>query len=73
MTLTNGDQEDWFAVLAAFEKGDPVAVAKVTAVITGFLARYGAYDFRDSWGDIVQDVLIKLFNGGIREPMLDGL
>ena len=54
-----GPPEDWIAVLAALEKGDPVAVAKVTAVIIGWLSRYGAYDQRDSWADIIQEVLIR--------------
>ena len=64
--------EDWIAVLDALVKNDPLAVAKVTSVITAFLARYGAYAIRDSWDDISQEVLIRLLNshrrGAIREP-----
>ncbi len=64
--------EDWIAVLDALLKNDRVALAKVTSVITGFLARYGAYDCRDSWDDIIDEVLIRLMDshcrGLIREP-----
>ena len=64
--------EDWIAVLEALLKNDRVALAKVTSVITGFLARYRAYDYRDSWDDIIDEVLIRLMDshrrGLIREP-----
>ncbi len=70
--MVRAPQEDWLAVLGALEKGDRVAVARVTAVITGFLARYGAYDVRDSWDDLCQEVLISLIRsarrGALREP-----
>ena len=46
---TDGPHEDWIAVLTALEKGDPEAVATVTAVILGWLAHCGAYDRRDAW------------------------
>ena len=72
MTATSGAQEDWIAVLAALEQGDPVAVAKVTAVISGWLAHYRAFDLYDSWDDIIHEVLIRLIQcarrGAIREP-----
>ncbi len=64
--------EDWIAVLDALLKNDRVALAKVTSVITGFLARYRAYDYRDSWDDIIDEVLIRLIKshrrGVMREP-----
>ncbi len=72
MTATSGVQEDWIAILAALEQGDPVAVAKVTAVISGWLAHYRAFDLYDSWDDIIHEVLIRLIQcarrGAIREP-----
>ncbi len=52
-------QEDWISVLGALGEGDRLALAKVTSVITGFLARYGAYDRRDSWDDLCQEVLMR--------------
>ena len=64
--------EDWIAVLDALLKNDRVALAKVTSVITGFLAHYRAYDLRDSWDDLIDEVLIRLIQsarrGSIREP-----
>ena len=67
-----GTPEDWIAVLDAVLQGDAVALARVTSVITGFLARYHAYEFRDSWEDICEEVLIRLIKsarrGAIRDP-----
>jgi len=67
-----GGPEDWLAVLDALQRGDRVALVKVTRVITGYLARFGAYDLRDSWDDLFQDVLMALIasvrKGALREP-----
>ena len=64
--------EDWMAVLEALMKNDREALAKVTALITGWLRRYRAYDHQDSWPDLIQEVLIKLMKayrrGAIRKP-----
>jgi RNA polymerase sigma-70 factor (ECF subfamily) len=64
--------EDWIAVSDALLKNDRVALVKVTSVITGFLARYRAYDLRDSWDDLIDEVLIRLIQSArrksIREP-----
>jgi len=64
--------EDWLAVLDALQRGDRVALVKVTRVITGYLARFGAYDLRDSWDDLCQEVLMALIasvrKGALREP-----
>ena len=49
--------EDWLDTLDALQTGDRVALVKVTNVITGFLTRFRAYDRRDSWDDVIQDVL----------------
>ena len=38
--------------------GDCAALARVGRLVTGRLARLGAYDIRDDWDDIVQDVAI---------------
>jgi RNA polymerase sigma-70 factor (ECF subfamily) len=44
----------------------------VTALITAYLHRAGAYDYRDSWDDVCQEVLVKLLSsardGAIRNP-----
>ena len=34
-------------------EGDPVALARVTRLINGFLARWNAYHFRDEWDDLM--------------------
>jgi RNA polymerase sigma factor (sigma-70 family) len=67
-----GGSEDWLAALDALQRGDRVALVKVTRVITGYLARFGAYDLRDSWDDLCQEVLMALIasvrKGALREP-----
>lgn len=64
--------EDWQKVLERFEQNDPLAIAKVTDVIIGYLHRYRAYDRRSSWDDLCQEVLIALLRtvrrGGLRDP-----
>ena len=52
--------EDWQAVLEQLKHGDPIAVVKLTRVITGFLTKYQAYTIRDSWDDLCQEVLLAL-------------
>jgi len=65
-------REDWGTVLRALEQGDRLAVLKVTGIITSFLAHYRAYEHRDSWDDLCQEVLISLIRsqrrGAIRDP-----
>jgi len=62
---------DWFAVVEATEAGDRKALLKLTRVITGLLARCGAYEMRDQWDDLTQEILITLIksvrSGAIRE------
>jgi RNA polymerase sigma factor (sigma-70 family) len=62
----------WNDLLDAVARGDPRALHKVTALITRDLARSGAFDLRDSWADIIQDVLEELIalaqRGGLRDP-----
>jgi RNA polymerase sigma-70 factor, ECF subfamily len=64
--------EDWLVVLEQLQRGDPIAVIKLTRVITGFLTRYQAYTVRDSWDDLCQEVLMALLKsaeqGRINEP-----
>ena len=38
--------ENWPAVLQDFLKGDRIALIKVSSVVTGYLARYRAYEVR---------------------------
>jgi len=53
-------ETNWDETMKALVEGDRVAVAKVSHVVTCFLARYGAYNIRESWDDICQEVLIAL-------------
>ena len=48
---------DWGEVLSALDRGDPVAIARVSRVVSGFLNRYRAYELRDCWEDLRQEVL----------------
>lgn len=68
----SGTTQDWGEVLPALVRGDGLAVLKVTRVITSFLIRARAYDLRDSWADLCQEVLLALVsnarNGRLREP-----
>jgi RNA polymerase sigma factor (sigma-70 family) len=48
-------------------EGDRVALARVTRMVTRRLARLGAYDLRDEWSDICQEVvwsLVKVTRAG---------
>lgn len=44
----------------------------MTQLVTGFLTRYGAYEMRDAWDDVTQEVLIAIIRtaeqGKLREP-----
>ena len=55
--------EDWSRVLDALERNDAVAIAKVTRLIRGWLARAQAYQERDSWEDLIQDTLAAIVDG----------
>ncbi len=51
---------DWSAVLDDLSRGELSAFDRVTRLVTGYLARIGAYQHRDSWDDLVQEVLMAL-------------
>ncbi len=65
-------REDWLATLDELIAGDAVAFARLADLIQGHLARLRAYDLRDSWQDLVQEVVVALIRarqrGSIREP-----
>lgn len=60
------------AVLAALDAGDALAFARVSDVVMGHLARLRAYQLRESWQDLVQEVVISLLRafrrGALRDP-----
>ena len=52
------EQRDWADALERLSRGDRVAFLEVSRLITGFLAGWRAYDFRDEWDDLVQEVIL---------------
>jgi RNA polymerase sigma-70 factor (ECF subfamily) len=64
--------QDWSAVVARMLAGDRAAYLRVARLVTGFLAHWGAYDFRDEWPDLVQEVLLAVIRaareGRVEKP-----
>jgi RNA polymerase sigma factor (sigma-70 family) len=62
----------WENLLEGLVSGDLAATHKLTALITGYLVRSGAFDLKDSWADIIQESLTALLQrarrGGLRDP-----
>ena len=50
----------WDTLLEGLISGDVAATHKLSALISGYLARSGAFDLRDSWADIIQESLTAL-------------
>ncbi len=65
-------REDWMAVLDRLLAGDRLAFAQVNRLISGFLAQLRAYEFRDEWDDLRQEVMLSLVAnaraGRLRDP-----
>ena len=65
-------ERDWAAVLERLLAGDRLALAQATRLVNGFLVRWNAYDFRDEWEDLVQEVILAaalaLREGRLRDP-----
>jgi RNA polymerase sigma-70 factor, ECF subfamily len=59
-------------VLDQLLAGDRLAFAKINRLISGFLSQLRAYDFRDEWDDLRQDVVMSLVAnaraGRLRDP-----
>jgi len=49
---------DWAHAIERLQVGDRLALYELTRFITGFLIRWNAFDFRDDWDDLIQEVLI---------------
>jgi RNA polymerase sigma-70 factor (ECF subfamily) len=56
-------REDWALVVDQVLAGDEVACLKLGRLITGFLSRWRAYDFREEWPDLTQEVLLAIVKG----------
>ncbi len=48
--------EDWAVVIDRLLEGDQLACLQISRLVTGFLAGWRAYDFRNEWPDLVQEV-----------------
>lgn len=48
----------WGELADAAIAGDRVSYTKLARLVTGYLARWRAYDFRGDWEDVVQEVLV---------------
>ena len=62
---------DWVQELDGFLQNDHLAILKVERLVTNFLVKFGAYDFRDEWSDLRQQVLEALLRAGagrLRNP-----
>ena len=48
---------DWASVIERMIAGDRLALAELIRLVNGFLTRWNAYDFRDEWDDLIQEVV----------------
>jgi RNA polymerase sigma-70 factor (ECF subfamily) len=65
-------ERDWAGTLDRLLRGDRVAFLDTAGLITGFLAEWRAYEFRDEWDDVVQEVILAAVeaarSGRLRKP-----
>src|SRR5262245_20428247 len=52
--------EDWVAVLDRLLRGDRLAFLEVNRLVTSYLQQLRAWDFRDEWDDLRQEVLLSI-------------
>lgn len=71
-TRTETNLNDWAGVVDQMLAGDRAAHLRIARLVTGLLAHWGAYDFRDEWPDLVQDVLLAVIcaarEGRVEKP-----
>jgi RNA polymerase sigma-70 factor (ECF subfamily) len=64
--------DDWAAILGGLLAGDRVAFLRVNRLVTHCLQRLRAYDFRDEWDDLRQEVVLAVIAnaraGRLRDP-----
>jgi RNA polymerase sigma-70 factor (ECF subfamily) len=64
--------EDWSRVLDRLLEGDRLAFLEVNRLVTGYLQQLRAWDFRDEWDDLRQEVLLSIVGnaraGRLRDP-----
>jgi RNA polymerase sigma-70 factor (ECF subfamily) len=49
---------DWQAVVERLLRDDERAFLEIARLVSGFLARWRAYDFADEWDDVIQEVVL---------------
>jgi RNA polymerase sigma factor (sigma-70 family) len=49
---------DWPAVMDRLVRGESAAFLELSRLITSFLVQWRAYDFRDEWDDLIQEVVM---------------
>ncbi len=63
---------DWLGLQERLLQGDRVAFFELNRLVSGILTRLRAYDFRDEWDDLRQEVLISVVQnarrGRLRDP-----
>jgi RNA polymerase sigma-70 factor (ECF subfamily) len=63
---------DWPAVVERLREGDRLAFLELNRLVTGFLAQLRAYDFREEWDDLRQEVVASVVAnaraGRLRDP-----
>jgi len=64
--------QDWLAVVARLADGDRAAFLELNRLVTGILVQLRAYDFREEWDDLRQEVLLAVVAnakaGRLRDP-----
>jgi RNA polymerase sigma-70 factor (ECF subfamily) len=67
-----GGETDWRRVQRGLLEGDRLAVLELNRLVTQVLVRLRAYDFRDEWDDLRQEVLLSVLAnaraGRLRDP-----
>jgi DNA-directed RNA polymerase specialized sigma24 family protein len=51
---------DWMHVVERLAEGDRRAYAQLGRFVTSYLAKLRAYDFRDEWDDLRQEVVVAI-------------
>jgi RNA polymerase sigma-70 factor (ECF subfamily) len=64
--------EEWIRILDRLLAGDRLAFLEVNRLVTGYLQQLRAWDFRDEWDDLRQEVLLSIVAnaraGRLRDP-----
>jgi RNA polymerase sigma-70 factor (ECF subfamily) len=67
-----GPPEDWIEVVGRLLDGDRLAFLQVNRLVTGCLTQLRAYDFREEWDDLRQEVVLAVIAnaraGRLRDP-----